>query len=432
MRPAAARASSSSARARSFFALTRYSTRTSLAPASAAAGGRGAEVLGQRPDRPDAGPAGDEQHLSPSRGGRGEVPERTLGEHRHPGAQAGHRAAVVAGVLDGQPQPVVGRRRRERVRVRRPDVARRDEAPEEELPGPATEPVQVPAADPHGHDAVGLRHHLLHQHGVVHPAPHRARDTPPEHRHGDRRVHRGPRSHRSTVCRASLPTKSAPVLVWWKNAERHGEVGADVQPVPGLVGQPPAQSRAGGDPHEEEEAQPGGRLEHVGIGGRDGPALADDLLVRGQAVALDDEQHVRAQQQDDVGAQAAVPRGQPVQADGPLEPGQAGHEQQLHQDEVAAEEPGHPADRRHLGAEAGQRVRRGAEPPQRADREPAAQERGADGEVSALIGGGARRRRRRSAARGRTCRTGAVMPPTVPSRSQSDLRIAAAPSGRSG
>ena len=43
----------------------------------------------------------------------------------------------------------------------------------------------------------------------------------------------------------------------------------------------------------------------------------------GEAVPLDDQQHVHDQQEHGVGAQAAVPGGQPVEADSVLEPGDA-------------------------------------------------------------------------------------------------------------
>ncbi len=76
-----------------------------------------------------------------ARGG-GEVAERSFGSTGMPRRRRGPRGGVVAGILDGDPHPVVADGRGERVRVGGPEMAERHEPPQQELSGPRAEFVQ--------------------------------------------------------------------------------------------------------------------------------------------------------------------------------------------------------------------------------------------------------------------------------------------------
>ena len=96
----------------------------------------------------------------------------------------------------------------------------------------------------------------------------------------------------------------------------------------------------------------------------------------GEAVPLDDQQHVHHQEEHGVGAQAAMPRGQPVEANGVLEPGEPSHQQQLHQHQVGAQQSGQTSGRGDRGPEAVQRA--GVQPPHQHDGGGPADQRRAD------------------------------------------------------
>src|ERR1700733_12356719 len=96
--------------------------------------------------RGDADPAGQQQH-APLRAPGGERAERALGHHPGTRSQAGQRLAVIAEVLDRDPQHALARRGGQRIRVRRPPQGPGEEPPAEELAGLGRKLLQMGAAD---------------------------------------------------------------------------------------------------------------------------------------------------------------------------------------------------------------------------------------------------------------------------------------------
>ena len=162
--------------------------------------------------------------------------------------------------------------------------------------------------------------------------------------------------------------------------EGDGEVGRQVHGVPRLVAQPAPCGPRARDRHESEQQQTGGRRQHGRVRRQDPPAGRGDAPVVDEGVPLDDQQHVRDQQEHGVGAQAAMPGGQPVEADGVLEPGQPRHQQQLHQHQVRTEQPGQPARSRDCGTGTVQGA--GVQPPHHDDGASAREQRQPDTDMA--------------------------------------------------
>src|SRR4051812_19715377 len=91
------------------------------------------QLLEQRADRRDADAGADEQHAVAVARVGGEHAVRALDREPRAGPQPRERGAVVAEGLDGDAQVARGRCRRQRVRVRLPPQAARQEAPLQEL-----------------------------------------------------------------------------------------------------------------------------------------------------------------------------------------------------------------------------------------------------------------------------------------------------------
>ena len=134
--------------------------------------------------------------------------------------------------------------------------------------------------------------------------------------------------------------KSAPVGELVAERERDREVGVEVQVVPRLVAQPLARRACRHDTDAEEQGVRDGRHQYVGVADQQGAGLADDGGVRGDGVAPDDEESVRAGQRDRVAPAHRVPARQPVGADAALDRRNPRHEQQQYDDGVAGEQPG--------------------------------------------------------------------------------------------
>ena len=353
-----------------------------------------ARLLHERAHGRDADAAGDERDLVAAAARVGEDAERPLGEHARADRKRRERAAVIAERLHGDPQrPPVGRRG-ERERMRAPPAARREEAPDEELAGARAQPVETAAGDPDGDDARPLVDDGGDAQPVAEHVDERDDDAEDDEERERRDVERPPVVGGDRVEHELVAGRD---LV--EPAERDPRVREEVHGVPPLVAQPP--------PHDDVRGADDGDEQAGADGGGDHPrvdAAAEhrrDLLADGELVHLrvapDAEEHVRDDEVDRRVPVPAVPDGEPVEADEPLDERQAREQDHLDEREVGAEETRDAGDARQRLA-GGRRVEVAAVGPEPDDAAGVAEderpdEREPGGPVHARTRGGAGRSR---------------------------------------
>ena len=164
----------------------------------------------QRAHRGDPDPAGDQERLAERAAVVGEDAERPLGEDTRPDRDLAELRAVVAEVLDRDPEGLPVGRLRDRERVLRVPEPLREEPPEEELPGLRPEPVEPAAGDAQRDHPGRLVDHLGDLHVVAERVDHRQEEPVPEHEHERADVEQAPvvrrgddrrRSSSSRACR---------------------------------------------------------------------------------------------------------------------------------------------------------------------------------------------------------------------------------------
>ena len=122
-------------------------------------------------------PAPASSTRSPSSRVGGECAVGSFDRHSRPGPQPRERGAVVAEVLDGDPQAIVPRRRGERVRVGLPPQPATQEAPLQELTARDRELVQPPPLEHDGERVRTLGPDRLDRHAMAQRAPDRQPDA---------------------------------------------------------------------------------------------------------------------------------------------------------------------------------------------------------------------------------------------------------------
>ena len=123
-----------------------------------------------------------------------------------------------------------------------------------------------------------------------------------------------------------------------QEGEGDGEVGIEVEAVPGFVREPAPGCPDGADADEDEQPEPGRRPQHVRIGRQEHRELVDDARAIAHRVAGRREDAVGADQPDRREPEPTMRHGEAVHAEGFVEPRAAAHEHELDQREVGAEE----------------------------------------------------------------------------------------------
>ena len=240
---------------------------------------------------------------------------------------------MVADVLHRDPQQVGAGRGGQRVRVRRPPHRPGQEAPAEELPGLRRKLVEVRAADVDRDHARALG--LDPDHGELVPGERaqRDRDPVPQHQDGHGQVHRRPPEPRGQVVDER---RADGELV--AEGQRDGQVGVQVQVVPGLVANPPPRRAHRDDAYAEQQESGHRRHQHVRVLGEQRGRLAGQAGVRLDRVAPQDEQAVCDDHADDVPAAHRVPAGQLVGADAALQRREPRHQRDQDHHAVAGQQ----------------------------------------------------------------------------------------------
>ena len=214
-----------------------------------------------------------------------------------------------------------------------------EEPPAEELTRFRTELAQVPASDVQAHHPRRLLHHEVDAHAVACRAEERVEEPEPEDEGERRRVEQAPPDleHRVTgqVRAGELVGEGEP----------DGEVGAEVQRVPGLVAESPPGGPRGEQPDRAEQRgrdrrrEKPGEPEHLRRRGHriDGPRLHPaDRRRRG----------VQQDQDEDRATAARMPASQPIRAHASFERRDPRHQQQHRCDAVPGPHPAEMRDRR--------------------------------------------------------------------------------------
>ena len=204
-------------------------------------------LLEQRANRSDADPACDQERLVDGAAVLGEDPERPLGEYPCPDRDLPELGAVVAEVLDGDPERVALGRLRERIRMLRVPEAFREEPPEEELAGLRVELVEVATGDPQRDDPGGLLDHVGDPQAEAERVDDRPGEPVPEDERQGARVERPP-----VVGGRQVEVEVVAVRDHVEPRERDPRVGGEVDRVPPLVGHPPPDDDERGDEDDDE------------------------------------------------------------------------------------------------------------------------------------------------------------------------------------
>ena len=227
---------------------------------------------------------------------------------------ARQRVAVVAEVLDGDPHPVRGRHRRQRVRVRLPPHAALQEAPVQELPARRLELVQVPAR--HGHRDHAGRFFLdgVDRHLVLEAARDRQAPAVDDDGAGGREPERQPPGHGQRVTHEG---RAGQDLV--RDRERDCQVGVEVDRPPGLVLHLATHVPVGRERGQEQQAEAGDGEHHA----RERRGQDDEFVPRAGGhlggVAQDDGDDVHADEAEDGRSELTVQLDEAVLADGPFD-----------------------------------------------------------------------------------------------------------------
>lgn len=302
------------------------------------------ERIHQRPQRRDPDAARQQQHGPPSMTILCEGAVWTLREHTRATAHRLQKTRVVTERFDRDAQPAIGRSGREGERMGLPPTVPGQEAPQEELPRLCTDLAELSSRDGDRNDTRALRIDAAHAKTVPRVEPQGLQDTPEDDGAEDCRVQRHPPEPSRAVVREVGADRQ---LV--REPERDREVRVQMHEVPGLAPKAGPGKAHRGDGNCDEQREPDEGHQYVGVVREKAPGLLPQRLVGARRIPHRDQHRVRDEQCDCRESVPPVPDGEAVQTHVPLEPGHSGHEEQLQQHGVRADQ-------------AGQLPRRGSEP----------------------------------------------------------------------
>ncbi len=168
----------------------------------------------------------------------------------------------------------------------------------------------------------------------------------PRHPQGDRHPERDDQEGRGHIERH--PVSDCPGVTreigarrqLMSEGQRDGQVGVEVDEVPGLMGDaPPCGSHRGHrDQHEESRRDVG--HQHVRVGGEEDPGLGGEGAPVGHRVAGRGEDDVAADEADGGESEPAVPAADPIDPEEVVQPRAARHQHHLDQRAVGAQQGG--------------------------------------------------------------------------------------------
>ena len=267
-----------------------------------------------------------------------QLPEGSLQEHPRPWPQRREPPDAVPVALRGDPQPVRGGRRRQRVRVAAGPPRAVEEPPGEEVTRRCPEPGQGTAAHHHADGVRAFGDDGL-DHEPVAQRPGQRHGHPPDKQGGGGRGPQRPPVHRGHGIAQEV--LAGPELV--RQGEADAEVGVQVQQVPGLVPEGTPRGPHGRDHDRGQRGGAGDREQHAGVVEGEVDELTDHAVTVAGRVAEGDEHDVREHQVEGPEADEPVPAGELVLPEGPLHERDPGHQQHLDEQEVGGDQSGQPA-----------------------------------------------------------------------------------------
>ena len=211
----------------------------------------------------------------------------------------------------------------------------------EELPGLGAEAVEAHAADLEGDDARRLGHDPADVQPVAPGDGDRQRHAQADEGGQGEHVEADPRRPRDGLVLELVPRGE---LVG--EGQRHGDVGEQVDAVPGPVRQAPAHDGRRRGHHHEQQHEAARRREHPRVVAEQRPQLGDGADPVLEGVPRRDERRVGEDEGQHGDPAHAVGAGDAPGAERPVDERDAGEQQHLDEREVAAGHPGHPAEAR--------------------------------------------------------------------------------------